>query len=73
MSELTGGAGRKHEVRYDLSWTKNMGNYESLKVNLGLSLDGTGNPDATLAKVRTWVEENLATAVQDVSEAIEGK
>lgn len=64
--------GPKHEVQYDVQWTKNMGNFESLKINVGLSLEGYGNPNATLAKVRAFVEENLGTAVSEVTATIEG-
>jgi hypothetical protein len=72
MAELTAPPEKMHRVNYELTWTKNMGNFESLKVTVGLAADGTGNPDVTLAKVRDWVEENLGTAVADVTETIEG-
>lgn len=72
MSELTERPALKHEVEYSLSFTKNMGNFESLRVNVGLSAEGYGNPSVTLAKVRDFVEENLGVAVQEVSAAIEG-
>lgn len=65
--------GAKHEVSYDLSWTKNMGNFESLKINVGLSLEGYGNPNVTLGKVRKFVEDNLGTAIAEVTATIEGK
>lgn len=63
---------KKHVVNYELTWTRNMGNFESLKVTVGLSADGYGNPDVTMSKVREWVENNLGTAVQEVSEAVKG-
>lgn len=72
MSNLTASQGPKHEVRYDLSWTKNMGNFESLKVNIGLSLEGYGNPNPTLDKVRDFVETKLGEAVAEVAATIEG-
>lgn len=64
--------GAKHEVQYDVQWTKNMGNFESLKINVGLSLEGYGNPAITLAKVREFVETNLGVAVSEVTATIEG-
>lgn len=73
MSELQAPQGAKHEVHYDLSWTKNMGNFESLKINVGLSLEGNGNPTPTLAKARKFVEENLGIAIEEVVATIEGK
>ncbi|QWT29944.1 hypothetical protein SEA_SHAM_50 [Streptomyces phage Sham] len=62
----------KHVVNYELTWTRNMGNFESLKVTVGLSADGYGNPDPTMAKVRAWVEDNLGTAVEEVTQAVKG-
>lgn len=70
MSELTEPV-RMHRVKYDISWTANMGNFESLKVNVGLEQDGFGHPDATFAKVREWVENNLGDAVLEVKATIE--
>ena len=73
MSELQAAPkGPKHTVTYDIQWTKNMGNFESLKINVGLALDGYGNPNPTLAKVREFVEENLGKAVAEVTATIEG-
>lgn len=70
MAELTPQKPKTHTVEYALSYTKNMGNFESLKVHLGISQEGTGHPDATLAKCREWVEENLGTAMVEVLEAL---
>lgn len=72
MSELQAQPVKMHRVKYDISWTKNMGNFESLKVNVGLEADGTGNPDVTFAKVVEWVEERLGERVVEVTAAIEG-
>jgi hypothetical protein len=72
MSELTTKNEKKHVVNYELTWTRNMGNFESLKITVGLSQDGYGHPDVTLAKVREWVEENLGVAVEEVSESVKG-
>lgn len=63
---------KMHTVNYELTWTKNMGNFESLKVTVGLSVEGSGHPDKTMAKAREWVETNLGTAVEEVSEAVKG-
>lgn len=63
---------KKHVVNYELTWTRNMGNFESLKVTVGLSQDGFGHPDKTMEKVRGWVEDNLGKAVEEVTEAVKG-
>lgn len=70
MSETTP---MMHRVKYELNYTKNLGNFENVKIGLGLELDGSGNPAVTLAKVREWVEENLATAVTEVVASIEAE
>lgn len=61
-----------HRVKYSVGWTRNMGNFESLRVDLGLEEDGGGHPDVTLGKVRKWVEDQLATAVEEVSAQVAG-
>jgi hypothetical protein len=63
---------KKHVVNYELTWTRNMGNFESLKVTVGLIQDGYGHPDVTLAKVRSWVEDNLGVAVEEVTQSVKG-
>lgn len=68
MSELVE---KTHRVKYTVGWTANMGNFESLRVDVGLEIDGTGNPDATLAKVARWVEDNLGERVAEVKKTIE--
>lgn len=69
MSELTE---KTHRVTYAVGYTANMGNFESLRVDLSLALDGVGNPNETLAKVSKWVEDNLGTRVAEVRATIEG-
>lgn len=61
-----------HQVTYDLTFTKNLGNFENVKIEVGLKQDGQGHPDVTLARVRKWVEENLEKAIKEVVEALEG-
>lgn len=73
MHEVDKGVTEKmHTVNYELTWTRNMGNFESLKVTVGLSQEGVGHPDKTLAKVREWVETNLGVAVEEVTESVKG-
>lgn len=75
MSELTEPQPpiRMHRVRYSITYTHNLGNFESAKIDVGLEQDGFGHPDATFAKVRPWVEENLEAAVKDVVGALKGE
>jgi len=59
-----------HRVKYQISYKKNLGNFENTEISVGLEQDGKGHPDATFAKVRGWVEENLEVCIKDVSEAL---
>ncbi len=61
-----------NRVKYEITYTKNLGNFESSKISVGLEQDGLGHPDLTFSKVRQWVEENLETAVREVNEALQG-
>ncbi len=72
MSELTAPV-RMHRVKYDITYTKNLGNFESSKIGVGLEMDGTGHPDNTFVKVREWVELNLEKAVAEVNAALQGE
>lgn len=73
MSELTDPPVRMHRVKYEITFTKNLGNFESSKIAVGLEQDGFGHPDATFSKVREWVEVNLEVAVKEVNEALQGE
>ncbi len=59
MSELTQQTPNKHKVHFEITYTKNLGNFESAKVTVGLEQEGTGHPDNTMSKVKKWVENNL--------------
>ncbi len=61
----------KHTVTYELNFTRNLGNFENIKINVGLAQEGYGHPNETLKKVREWVEKNLATAVDEVVSEIQ--
>lgn len=76
MSELTEPAAPKFAVTYEVAFTKNMGNFESLKINLGLTQEGVGGKaaaDLVLARTRHWVEDNLGKAVTEVSAELQGE
>lgn len=76
MSELTEPAAPKFTVNYEVAFTKNMGNFESLKINLGLSQEGYGGKaaaDRALANSRQWVEDNLGKAITEVSAELQGE
>ena len=72
MSELTSPV-RMHRVKYQISYKKNLGNFENTEISVGLEQDGSGHPDVTFGKVRQWVEVNLEQAVKEVTEALQGE
>jgi len=61
-----------HRVKVSLGYTRNMGNFESLRVDIGLEADGTGNPNTTFDKVYSWTEKKLLEKVAEVEEELKG-
>ena len=59
-------------VNVDMGFTKNLGNFESLKINVGLALDSRPGetPDQVYSKVFPWVEKKLIEAFQSVSKEL---
>ena len=59
-----------HRVKVTLGYTRNMGNFEYLRVDIGLEADGTGNPNVTFEKVYAWAEEKLLEKVAEVEDEL---
>lgn len=55
-----------HRVKVSVGYTRNMGNFESLRVDVGLELDGAGNPNPTFEKAYAWAEAKLLEKVSEV-------
>lgn len=70
MSELTPKPGANHRVKVSVGYTRNMGNFESLRVDIGLDLDGVGHPDQTFAKAYGWCEQKLLEKVSEIEEEL---
>ena len=68
MSELV--AGPNHKVSVAVGYTRNMGNFESLRVDIGLELEGTGNPNDTFTKAYGWCEKKLVEKVAELEEEV---
>lgn len=62
-----------HRVKVTLGYTRNMGNFESLRVDIGLEADGTGNPNDTFDKVYGWTERKLLEKVAEVEAELKGE
>lgn len=59
-----------HRVKVSVGYTRNMGNFESLRVDIGLELDGVGNPNPTFEKAYAWAEKKLLEKVSEVEEEL---
>lgn len=59
-----------HRVKVSVGYTRNMGNFESLRVDIGLELDGVGNPNPTFDKAYSWAEGKLLEKVTEVEEQL---
>lgn len=55
---------KTHRVKLNLGYTRNMGDYESMRIDVGLEVDGEGHPDATYAKVYEWVTLRFAELLE---------
>ncbi|NDB58283.1 hypothetical protein EB001_07545 [bacterium] len=62
------------QVRVDLSFTRNLGNFESIKIGIGVDdfvRDGETVDDAT-ERVYKFVEAKLISKTQEVEEELNG-
>ncbi len=59
-----------HRIKVNLGFTRNMGDFESLRMDVGLELDGAGNPNATFEKAYKFVEDRLMAHLSEVEEEI---
>jgi hypothetical protein len=59
-----------HRVKVSVGYTRNMGNFESLRVDVGLELEGKGNPNPTFEKAYNWAEGKLLEKVDEVEKQL---
>jgi len=50
-----------------------MGNFESLRIDIGLEVDGYGNPSETFDKAYAWAESKLVDKTTEVEESLKGE
>ena len=62
-------------VTVDLSFTRNLGNYESIKVNIGISdfLRSGETADTATDRVYKFVEKKLIEKVNEIEKELKGK
>jgi hypothetical protein len=60
------------KVKVDLSFTRNLGNYESIKISIGVEDDVRSgeNVDSATERVYKFVEEKLIKKTQEVEEEL---
>jgi len=61
-------------VNVELSYTRNLGNYENIKVNLGVQdyvRDGE-NVNAAMDRVYAFVEDKLITKMEEIEKELKG-
>lgn len=62
--------GIKHTVSVALGYTSNMKDFESLRTDFSLEIDGYGNPDPTFQKAYDWVEAKLVQKVAELRQEL---
>jgi len=62
------------QVRVDLSFTRNLGNYESIKIGIGVDdfVRENETVDAATDRVYKFVESKLISKTQEVEEELNG-
>lgn len=62
------------KVKIDLSFTRNLGNYESIKIGIGVEDDVRAgeNVDSATERVYKFVEEKLIEKTREVEEELKG-
>jgi len=63
------------KVKVDLSFTRNLGNYESIKIGIGVEdfvRDGE-NVDSATERVYQFVENKLIDKTREIEEELRGK
>jgi hypothetical protein len=69
---MEGGIMAETRVKVDLSFTRNLGNYESIKIGIGIEDDirHGENVDAATERVYKFVEEKLIQKTREVEEEL---
>jgi hypothetical protein len=57
-------------VKVQAGTTINTGNFENIRVDIGLELDGVGDPGPTFDKAWSWVENKLAKKAGEIKDEL---
>ena len=69
---MEGGVIAETRVKVDLSFTRNLGNYESIRINIGVEDDVRNgeNVDSATERVYTFVENKLIEKTREVEQEL---
>ena len=69
---MEGGVVSETRVKVDLSFTRNLGNYESIRINIGVEDDVRSgeNVDSATDRVYTFVENKLIEKTREVEKEL---
>jgi hypothetical protein len=70
LTALTDPNQMNHRVKVNLGYTRNMGNFESLRLDIGLEVDGIGKPSDTFEQAWKWTEAKLVEKMKEVEETL---
>lgn len=69
---MEGGVVSETKVKVDLSFTRNLGNYESIKIGIGVedSIRSGENVDTATERVYKFVEEKLIEKTREIEQEL---
>ena len=69
---MEGGVMSETRVKVDLSFTRNLGNYESIRINIGVAdnVRSGENVDSATDRVYTFVENKLIEKTREVEKEL---
>ena len=69
---MEGGVMSETRVKVDLSFTRNLGNYESIRINIGVedNVRSGENVDSATDRVYTFVENKLIEKTREVEKEL---
>jgi hypothetical protein len=57
-------------VKVAAGTTINTGNFENIRLDVGIEVDGVGDPNPTFDKAWAWVENKLAEKARSIQESL---
>jgi len=72
MTELTENQAPAHRIKVQMGYTRNIGNFESVRMDVGLEVDGRpgATPTETFDKAADWVERQFVARFNQVTQEL---